>query len=238
MLKLKFNSLKELNKVLIDCRRCPRLVRWREKIAREKVPRFKDWNYWGRPVPGFGSKEAELLIIGLAPAAHGGNRTGRMFTGDRSGDWLYRALYKFGFANQPVSISKNDGLKLNNCYITAIVRCAPPENKPTSKEISNCNFYLKNEIELLKNIKVIITLGELAFKTTIKTLNELGFEKIDGNLKFSHSNVVTFSKNDKENLKLICSYHPSQRNTFTGKLTEKMFDEIFSTARKFLSDVG
>lgn len=234
---MKFKSLNELNKFLIDCRKCPRLVRWREKIAREKIARFKKWNYWGKPVPGFGSEKAELLIVGLAPAAHGGNRTGRMFTGDRSGDWLYRALYKSGFSNQPVSISKDDGLKLNNCYITAIVRCAPPENKPTSKEILNCNIYLKNEIALLKNIKVIITLGGLAFKTTIKTLNELGFKKIDGNIKFSHGNVITFSK-DRKNLKLICSYHPSQRNTFTGKLTEEMFDEIFSKAIKFLSDVG
>jgi len=234
---LKFKSLNELNKFLIDCRKCPRLVKWREKIAREKIARFKKWNYWGKPVPGFGSEKAELLIVGLAPAAHGGNRTGRMFTGDRSGDWLYRALYKSGFSNQPVSISKDDGLKLNNCYITAIVRCAPPENKPTSKEILNCNIYLKNEIALLKNIKVIITLGGLAFKTTIKTLNELVFKKIDGNIKFSHGNVITFSK-DRKNLKLICSYHPSQRNTFTGELTEEMFDEIFSKAIKFLSDVG
>ncbi len=233
---MKFKSLKELNKFIIDCHKCPRLVRWREKIAYEKVARFKNWNYWGKPVPGFGDENAELLIIGLAPAAHGGNRTGRMFTGDRSGDWLYRALYKSGFANQPVSISRDDGLKLNNCYITAIVRCAPPENKPTSKEILNCNIYLKNEIELLKNIKLIIVLGGLAFETTIKTLSELGFIKTDGNLKFTHGNIITFSK-DERNLKLICSYHPSQRNTFTGKLTEKMFDEIFLKAKIILSDV-
>lgn len=231
---MEFKSLKELNDVLIDCRKCPRLVKWREKIASEKISRFKDWNYWGRPVPGFGDPGAQLLIIGLAPAAHGGNRTGRMFTGDRSGDWLYRALHKFGFANQPISISKDDGLKLNNCYITAIVHCAPPENKPTRKEIQNCNLYLKNEIKFLKNLEVIVTLGQLAFSTTIKTLSEIGFVKLNGNLKFYHSNEITLLKPNKKHLKLICSYHPSQRNTFTGKLTETMFDKIFERAKESL----
>ncbi len=236
-MKLNFKSLSELNEVLIDCRKCPRLVKWREKIAKEKIARFKNWEYWGRPVPGFGDRKAGLLIIGLAPAAHGGNRTGRMFTGDRSGDWLYRALYKFGFANQPISISKDDGLELNDCYITAIVRCAPPENKPTTREIQNCNFYLETEIKLLKNVKVIITLGQLAFSTTIKTLNKVGFAKLNGNLKFHHRNEIIFSNQNNEQITLICSYHPSQRNTFTGKLTEDMFDQIFMRAKELLSYV-
>lgn len=232
---MNFESLTELNKVLIDCRKCLRLVKWREKIAKEKIARFKNWEYWGRPVPGFGDPKAQLLIIGLAPAAHGGNRTGRIFTGDRSGDWLYRTLYKFGFANQPISISKDDGLKLNNCYITAILHCAPPQNKPTPKEIQNCNPYLEAEIGLLRNVKVIITLGQLAFSTTLKTLKRVGFTKVSGSLKFSHrSEIILLNQNNKQ-ITLICSYHPSQRNTFTGKLTEEMFDQIFARAKELLS---
>lgn len=242
MSKLKFKSFEELNDVVINCRKCLRLVKWREKIAKEKISRFKNWDYWGKPVPGFGDEEAEILIVGLAPAAHGGNRTGRMFTGDRSGEWLYRALFKFGFANQPESISRDDGLKLNNCYITAIVRCAPPENKPTKKEIENCNIYLKSEFELLKNVKTIITLGQLAFSTVVKTLFDFEFEKSSGNLKFYHGNELTFVNPQNEKMiNLICSYHPSQRNTFTGKLTEKMFDEIFrKVAKSFdsMSDIS
>ncbi|CUT04633.1 uracil-DNA glycosylase [Candidatus Kryptobacter tengchongensis] len=232
---MNFRSLEELNKRIINCRKCPRLVKWREKIAKEKVARFKNWNYWGKPVPGFGDPQGKLLIIGLAPAAHGGNRTGRMFTGDRSGDWLYRALFKFGFANQPESISKDDGLKLNNCYITAIVRCAPPENKPDIWEIKNCNIYLRNEFELLKEINTIVTLGGLAFSTTVRTLLGAGFERINGNLKFKHGNELTFinHKNGKK-INLICSYHPSQRNTFTGKLTEEIFDKIFIRAKELI----
>ncbi len=233
---MEFKSLKDINDVLIHCRKCPRLVKWREKIAREKVARFKNWDYWGKPVPGFGDPGAQLLIIGLAPAAHGGNRTGRMFTSDRSGNWLYKTLYKFGFANQPTSISRDDGLKLNNCYITAIVHCAPPENKPTPKEIQNCNLYLKNEIKFLKNLKVIVTLGQLAFSTTIKTLTEIGFTKLNRNIKFHHGNEITLLNPNKKHLKLICSYHPSQRNTFTGKLTETMFDKIFKRAKELLSE--
>jgi uracil-DNA glycosylase family 4 len=231
-----FGSIDEINSKLISCKLCPRLVRWREKIALEKTARFKNWEYWGKPVPGFGDKRGKILIVGLAPAAHGGNRTGRMFTGDRSGEWLYKALYKFGFANQPTSISIDDGLKIKNCYITAIVRCAPPENKPLPEEIRNCNVYLENEIKLLKRVKVIITLGQLSFKTTLKTLQELGFRAIDGELKFYHRNEVKLSNGARE-LILISSYHPSQRNTFTRKLTEEMFEQIFERA-KILSDAS
>lgn len=237
MSKLKFKSLEELNNKIISCHKCLRLAKWREKIAKEKISRFKNWDYWGKPVPSFGDKEAEILIVGLAPAAHGGNRTGRMFTGDRSGEWLYRTLFKFGFANQPESISRDDGLKLNNCYITAIVRCAPPENKPTKKEIENCNIYLKNEIQLLKNVKVIITLGQLAFSTVVKTLYDFGFEKVNGDKSFRHGNELTFvNKKSNKAINLICSYHPSQRNTFTGKLNQRMFDKIFARAQNLLLD--
>lgn len=236
MSKLKFKSLEELNTSIINCRKCPRLVKWREKVAKGKIARYKNWDYWGKAVPSFGDPDAKLLIVGLAPAAHGGNRTGRMFTGDRSGDWLYRALFKFGFANQPESISKDDGLKLNNCYITAIVHCAPPENKPTTQEIKNCNLYLKNEIQLLKKLSVVITLGQVAFSITVKTLLDSGFEMKDGNLKFKHGNELTFFESQtKKAITLICSYHPSQRNTFTGKLTEEMFDEIFDRAKKLIN---
>ncbi|MFN3134981.1 MAG: uracil-DNA glycosylase [Candidatus Kryptonium sp.] len=230
---MNFNSIEDLNRIIINCRKCPRLVKWREKVAEEKVARFKNWDYWGKPLPGFGELSAQLLIVGLAPAAHGGNRTGRMFTGDRSGDWLYKTLYKFGFANQPDSISKDDGLKLNNCYITAVIRCAPPENKPTPQEIKNCNDYLKNELMLLKNVKVIITLGQISFSTTIKTLIDIGFKKITGDLRFRHGNELIFHQ-DKKEITLLCSYHPSQRNTFTGKLTEKMFDEIFMRSKELI----
>lgn len=232
---MNFKLFEELNTAIINCRKCPRLVRWREKIAKEKIARFKNWDYWGKPVPGFGDPHAKLLIVGLAPAAHGGNRTGRMFTGDRSGDWLYRALFKSGFANQPESISKDDGLKLDNCYITAVVRCAPPENKPTIREIENCNIYLRNEFKLLKEVNTVVTLGQIAFSTTVKTLIVAGFERVNGNLKFQHGNKLTFvdDKNNKK-INVICSYHPSQRNTFTGKLTEEMFDKIFALSKELI----
>jgi uracil-DNA glycosylase family 4 len=230
---LNFKSIEELNYTIINCRKCPRLVKWREKVAKEKVARFKNWDYWGKPLTGFGDLSAQLLIVGLAPAAHGGNRTGRMFTGDRSGDWLYKTLYKFGFSNQPESISKDDGLKLNDCYITAVVRCAPPENKPTPQEIKNCNDYLKSELTFLKNVKVIVTLGQISFATTTKTLIDIGFERINGDLKFYHGNELIFQR-DKKKITLLCSYHPSQRNTFTGKLTEKMFDEIFTRSKELI----
>ncbi|CUU04936.1 uracil-DNA glycosylase, family 4 [Candidatus Thermokryptus mobilis] len=232
---LKFSSIGEINDKLISCKLCPRLVSWRQKVAYEKTARFKDWDYWGKPVPGFGDVKGRLLVVGLAPAAHGGNRTGRMFTGDRSGEWLYKALYKFGFANQPNSTSIDDGLKLKNCYITAIVRCAPPENKPLPSEIQNCNVYLENEIKLLKRVKVIVTLGQLSFKTTLKTLQKIGFKIVDGRLKFFHGNEIKLSNGARE-LILISSYHPSQRNTFTHKLTEEMFDQVFKRTR-FLTDV-
>lgn len=206
---------------VIECRQCPRLVKYIDQVARTKVKRFNKENYWAKPLPGFGDPNAALLIIGLAPAAHGGNRTGRIFTGDSSGDWLAKALYETGFANQETSISRNDGYKLTNSYVTAVVKCAPPNNIPTPIEIQNCSQYLKTEIELLGNhIKVIITLGKIAFD---------GYCKISGlkGLSFGHNLIYSIG----ENRKLISSYHPSRRNTNTGTLTWDMWINVFKSAQ-------
>lgn len=223
-------TLSALEKKIIRCTLCPRLVRWREKVARQKVARYRDWSYWGKPVPGFGDPNARLLIIGLAPAAHGGNRTGRMFTGDRSGDWLFRELHKFGFANQPTSVSRDDGLKLHDCYITASLKCAPPKNKPLPKELHTCRPYLLKELQLLKNVRIVVALGKVAFDTAFSTYKELGMTNLAKKPSFAHGTVVELN----QNLTLFGSYHPSQQNTFTGKLTEKMFDGIFDKARAVL----
>jgi len=223
-------TLEQLNRKIISCKKCKRLVAWRNRTAKEKTRRFSDWKYWGKPLTGFGDKKARLLIIGLAPATHGGNRTGRMFTGDRSGDLLIRTLYKAGLANQPFSIHRDDGLVLRNCFITAICKCAPPENKPLKEEIINCIPYLTNEIRHLKNTKVIIVLGRVAFNVTIKCLRELGELEQENKFVFQHG--AYYKINEKKSL--ICSYHPSQQNTFTGRLTEKMFYDIFKLANKLL----
>jgi uracil-DNA glycosylase family 4 len=222
--------LSKLNKEIIGCRKCPRLVKWREKIAKEKTKRFSDWNYWGKPVMGFGDIQAKLWIVGLAPAAHGANRTGRMFTGDRSGDFLYRALFKSRFANQSHSIDVKDGLLLNNCFISALVRCAPPANKPTKQEFLNCQPYLDKEEQLLKNKRVILCLGQLAFSYVLKLLEANGYTIFKPRPKFQHG----LKLNITSNLHLMTSYHPSQQNTFTGKLTEEMFDMIFQRIGKIL----
>ena len=222
--------LSKLNKEIISCQKCPRLVKWREKIAREKTKRFSDWDYWGKPVTGFGDIQAKLWIVGLAPAAHGANRTGRMFTGDRSGDFLYRALFKLGFANQSHSISKEDGLLLNNCFISALVRCAPPTNKPMKQEFFNCQLYLDKEDQLLRNKRVILCLGQLAFSHMLKLLEANGYAIFKPRPKFQHG----LELNIHPNLHLMTSYHPSQQNTFTGKLTEEMFDTIFQRIIKIL----
>jgi uracil-DNA glycosylase family 4 len=206
------------------------LVKWREKVAKEKTRRFADWDYWGKPNPSFGDSNAELLLIGLAPAAHGGNRTGRMFTGDRSGDWLYRALHKFGFANQPTSLSRDDGLRLANCYITATCRCAPPQNKLLPEEIRNCRPYLLRELELLRRVKVIVGLGKLGFDSTFSSLQELGWSTLERKPTFAHGKEYKVT----DTITLIASFHPSQQNTFTGKLSEPMFDAIFRKAKKLL----
>ncbi len=223
-------QLNELQQTVVRCRQCPRLVRWRERVALEKTRRFADWQYWGKPNPSFGDPRAEILLIGLAPAAHGGNRTGRMFTGDRSGDWLYRALYKAGFANKPTSVDREDGLRLVNCYITATCRCAPPLNKLLPVEIRNCRPYLLRELELLKDLKVIIGLGRVGFDAAVGSFLELGWSVPGKKPKFAHGAEYPLTKL----ITLLGSYHPSQQNTFTGRLTEPMFDRIFHRAKILL----
>ena len=224
---LNTHSNSHLLENICECTRCPRLVKWREQVAREKVARYRDCEYWGKPVPSFGTISGRLLIVGLAPAAHGGNRSGRMFTGDRSGDWLYRSLHKFSFASQPNSIDRDDGQMLVDCYITAIIHCAPPANKPDPKEISNCRGYLVQELELLRRLRVIVALGRLAFDQIFTLLPSGGTKKRPS---FHHGLEIECERD----IRLLASYHPSQQNTFTGKLTESMFDAIFQRAREIL----
>jgi uracil-DNA glycosylase family 4 len=207
---------------IVDCRKCPRLVAWRELVAREKRAAYKDDDYWARPVPGFGDPKAALLIVGLAPAAHGGNRTGRVFTGDRSGDWLYGALYRAGYANQPTSQRKDDGLELKGAYISAVVRCAPPANKPSPEERNTCMPYLQRELRLLKQVTVIVCLGKFAYDGVAQATD------LKKRPAFGHGVEVALP----DGRRLVCSFHPSQQNTFTRKLTMPMFDAIFARARE------
>ncbi len=223
-------DLERLNKSIIRCKKCPRLVRWRGQVAKEPPRRYQGMAYWARPLPGFGDPKARLLIVGLAPAAHGGNRTGRIFTGDRSGDWLYETLYAFGFSSQPNSVHRDDGLKLKDCYITAAVRCAPPANKPAKEEFEKCRPYLIQELRLLKNVCVALALGKIAFDSFLKAYQENGGSVPKPRPQFRHGGSIQL----RPDLTLIASYHPSQQNTFTGKLTRKMFHEVFRKAKKFL----
>lgn len=220
---LPLTTLPALERHIVQCRRCPRLVRWRERVAREKKREFRDWDYWGKPVPPLGDPRARLLIVGLAPAAHGGNRTGRMFTGDSSGNWLFAALHKFGFANQAESTSRDDGLRLRDCYITAAARCAPPANKPTRRELDRCRPYLEGEIALLTRVRVVVTLGRIAHEAFRKTARL-------GRLPFGHGLEARLP----DGRILIASYHPSRQNTNTGKLTRAMWEGIFERARGLL----
>jgi uracil-DNA glycosylase len=220
-------SSDRLKDLVCECTLCPRLVKWREHVARVRVARFQDQEYWGRAVPSLGAARARLLIVGLAPAAHGGNRTGRIFTGDRSGDWLYRALHRFGFANQPNSTGRDDGLKLIDCYITAVLHCAPPLNRPEASEIANCRPYLVREWELLRQVRVIVALGKLAFDSVWSLATSQERRKRPA---FSHGLEVALDPRRT----LIASFHPSQQNTFTGRLTEPMFDRIFRRCRRLL----
>jgi len=221
--------LRGLTSEIIVCRKCPRLVKYREAVARSKRAAFREWEYWGRPVPGFGDPHARLLIVGLAPAAHGGNRTGRVFTGDRSGDWLYRALYRARFANQPTSVSRDDGLMLRDCYIAAAVRCAPPENKPTRTEFARCQPFLEREIMLLPSLRVVIVLGAVAMDAFLRAWRVTRHELPVPKPRFGHARAWSL-----RSIELLSSYHPSQRNTQTGLLTESMFDEVFLSARRLL----
>ncbi len=221
----------KLNQRIIRCRLCSRLVPYRERIGREKKREFRDWDYWARALPSLGDPRARLLIIGLAPAAHGANRTGRMFTGDSSGRWLFRALHKAGFANQPSWQRRDDGLKLIGSYITAVCHCAPPDNKPLPREIENCSVYLDEELNRLQNARVVIVLGKIAFDNYLKGLRRQGVRLPKPLPRFAHDAVYRFSHNLPA---LIASYHPSRQNTNTGKLTEPMFDAVFSRARKLV----
>ena len=227
-------ELDELGRDVVACRACPRLVEWRERVAREKRASFADEEYWGRPVPGFGDPEARLLIVGLAPAAHGANRTGRMFTGDRSGDWLFRALHRAGFANQPNGRSRDDGLRLHEAWLTASLRCAPPENRPRPRERKNCRPFLEREFEyFLPRIDVLVALGGYAFDHVLRILRDRSWPVPSPKPGFGHGVELTLESGGRA-LTLLGSYHPSQQNTFTGTLTEEAFDDLWSRARECL----
>jgi len=244
-------DFKALDREIIACRKCPRLVAWREEVAQAKRKAYQNWEYWGRPVPGFGDHNARVLVVGLAPGAHGSNRTGRQFTGDGSGNFLYPALYRAGFASQPASTSRDDGLVLHDMFITASGRCAPPSNKPTTEELDNCQPFLEREMKLLKP-KVIVALGRIAFERVLKILSRSHSALRPRSMPFSHGAVFSLppssfalpsssfilqpSSFPSHPSYLLCSYHPSQQNTLTGKLTVKMFDEIWIKAKELIND--
>jgi uracil-DNA glycosylase family 4 len=222
---VKAERLAEITAEVVGCRACPRLVAWREEVARNPRPAFRGELYWGRPIPGFGDPDARLVVVGLAPAAHGGNRTGRVFTGDRSGDWLYRAMHKAGFANQPTSTCLDDGLRLAGAWVTAAVRCAPPANKPTPEERDTCSGYLVRELAVL-DPAVIVVLGSFGYEAAWRALRANGVAVPSPRPRFGHGVEVATG-----GPMIICSFHPSQQNTFTGKLTEEMLDAVFARAR-------
>ena len=220
--------LTELNREVVACTRCPRLVEYRERIAREKRRAYRDCEYWGKPVPGFGDPNARVLVLGLAPGAHGSNRTGRPFTGDASGNFMYPVLYETGFANQPTAVDRGDGLKLTDLFITAAARCAPPDNKPLPQELSNCSEFLDRELERLKKLKVIVALGKIAFDAYLNHLKRHGLVKNRGTFVFKHG--AKYAMPDGKIL--LATYHPSNQNTQTGKLTRPMFVRIFQEAAR------
>lgn len=223
-------TLASLEAKIVECRRCPRLVEWRERVAVEKRAAFADETYWGRPIPGFGVEEPRVLIVGLAPAAHGGNRTGRLFTGDRSGDWLFASLHRVGLANQPTSTHADDGLELRETRIVAAVRCAPPQNKPTTQERDNCAPWLDVELRLVApSLRTVVALGSIGWDAALRAFRGAGWEVPRPKPKFGHGAEATVVTPYGELLLLGC-YHPSQQNTFTGRLTPQMMDDIFATA--------
>jgi uracil-DNA glycosylase family 4 len=220
------SALDALTAEIVECRACPRLVAWREQVAVEKRASFAAEEYWGRPVPGFGDPHAGVLVVGLAPAAHGGNRTGRVFTGDRSGDWLFAAMHRTGFANQPVSTGLDDGLELHGAYVAAAVRCAPPANRPTPEERDRCLPYLERELALLERVSVIVVLGAFAYDATARLLAAVGAPLPRPRPRFTHGLETAAGR-----YTVLGCFHPSQQNTFTGKLTEPMIDAVFARAR-------
>ena len=224
-------GLAGIERAVIDCRRCPRLVAWREEVAAEPPKRFRGEDYWARPLPGFGDPEARILLVGLAPGAHGANRTGRVFTGDRSGDWLYAALHRAGLASQPGAWAKDDGLVLNDAFITSVVKCAPPANKPTVAERDACLPYLEAELEALDRVRVVVALGSFGWDGFLRASKANGVEIPKPKPKFGHGAEARIGK-----CLLIGCYHPSQQNTFTGTLTEEMMDEVFSRAVRAAGD--
>jgi uracil-DNA glycosylase len=225
-------ELRELEREVVACRRCPRLVAWREEVARVKRASFASEEYWGRPLPGFGDPQARVLLLGLAPAAHGGNRTGRIFTGDRSGDWLFASLFRVGFANQPTSVARDDGLRLTDAWVCAAVRCAPPANRPLPEERDNCLPYLVRELALLPSVRVIVALGSFGWDAALRGLAALGEPRVRPRPKFGHGASAQIGR-----FTLLGCFHPSQQNTFTGKLTEPMIDAVLIRARE-LADRG
>jgi uracil-DNA glycosylase family 4 len=221
------DSLESLATEIVECRRCPRLVEWREKVAADPPRRYRGEEYWARPLPGFGDPSARVMVLGLAPAANGGNRTGRVFTGDRSGDWLYAALHRAGFANQAGSVHRDDGLELRGAYVTAVNRCPPPANKPTPVERDNCLPYLVRELALLENARVIVALGSYAWDGALRALGAAGQELPRPKPRFAHGAEAQVGR-----FALLGCFHPSQQNTFTGRLTEPMLDATFARARE------
>ncbi len=230
----RFATLQEVERAVIACERCPRLVRYRRRVARQRRRAFRDQVYWGKPVPGFGDRDARLLIVGLAPAAHGGNRTGRVFTGDSSGSWLYEALHRYGFSNHPDSTGRDDGLILTDCYVTAAARCAPPANRPTRRELDACRRYLQAEVALLRRVRVVAALGRIAWESWLRAA---GFwEALPARQRppFAHGAETLLPGGTT----LICSYHPSRQNTNTGRLTRPMWHAIFKRARALLPEIS
>jgi len=225
-------ELETLQKIVIQCRKCQRLVAYLQEVSKHKPKRYQEWDYWAKPLPSFGDPNARVLITGLAPAANGGNRTGRMFTGDRSGEWLFGTLYQFGFANQSNSTRCDDGFTLRDCYITATIRCAPPKNKPLPEEIENCRSYFLKELDLLKRIKVIVPLGQIAFTQTLKSLRLKGYDVPA--LAFGHGKTYILRTPNSllRTITLVVTYHPSQQNTQTGKLTKSMFHQVFKMIKE------
>jgi uracil-DNA glycosylase family 4 len=232
------SSLASLAEEITSCTRCPRLVEWRERSAAEPPRRYQGQEYWARPLPGFGDPRAGIAIVGLAPAAHGGNRTGRIFTGDRSGDWLYAALFRAGLANQPESVGRDDGLRLRGAYVTAVNRCPPPQNRPTTEERDNCLPYLVRELGLLRSARVVVALGSYAWTGSLLALAELGAELPRPRPRFGHgaeAQLQTVEGRRRRKWAMVGCFHPSQQNTFTGRLTEPMLDEVFARARGLAS---